>query len=258
MGNPPAGNVVGRRIVPLPVFSQDSRLPWPSFGVTMQARKGISAGQTPFIYELSTLPPTTITRPGTNPPRPLVPQPAPPTTPKGAIRTSGAIRTMPPQTPPGGQILGPNGQIIPPRAMPAQPAQPAQTGFGTPAQPTQPKRTAGPQAPGAAPAAPQYLPQPPARPAAARVAAVPVSAGPSAAGLARAAYVLGWLTVLLNLLAGIPAIICGHMALQRANQSGTPAAIRLTARRGLVLGYTLSFLWLALIILVIIVAHSHA
>ena len=66
--------------------------------------------------------------------------------------------------------------------------------------------------------------------------------------LARAAYILGWLTILLGLFAGIPAIICGHLALRRANLSLIPEQVKRKARIGLALGYIVSFLWLLLII----------
>jgi hypothetical protein len=78
-------------------------------------------------------------------------------------------------------------------------------------------------------------------------------ASSTAAELANAAYVLGWVAVLLGLLAGIPAIICGHVALQRASQDWIPDAVKRRARIGLALGYILSFLWLALIILIIVI-----
>jgi hypothetical protein len=70
--------------------------------------------------------------------------------------------------------------------------------------------------------------------------------------LAIAALVLGWLTIVFGLLAGVPAIICGHMALRRASGVSAPNVVTRRARTGLALGYIVSFVWIALFILIII------
>lgn len=243
MGKRPRGNVAGKRIVPLPTFNQNNHLPWPSFDVNLQARKSVSNGQTPYVFTLSALPPATITNPAANPPRISVPPKAPPTMPQNAKRTAGPVSASTQQ-----------GTVAP--ASPASPATahqppattqtPAWSAYGSPVKPTQPKRTAGPIThPSVPPVTPYAQPlHVPVVPAA--VAGKPTSS--SVHELAKAAYILGWLTILLGLFAGIPAIICGHLALRRANLSLTPEQVKRKALIGLTLGYILSILWLLLII----------
>jgi len=77
-----------------------------------------------------------------------------------------------------------------------------------------------------APPPPPPEPQAPAAPA----------AGGGTNGLAIASLILGILSIVcLGILAGIPAIICGHMALKRIKESGQGG--RGLAIVGLVLGY---------------------
>jgi len=75
-------------------------------------------------------------------------------------------------------------------------------------------------------------PQPPAQP---QAPAAP-AAGGGTNGLAIASLIMGILSmVCLGILTGIPAIICGHMALKRIKESGQGG--RGLAIVGLVLGY---------------------
>ncbi|MFO8012330.1 MAG: DUF4190 domain-containing protein [Phycisphaerae bacterium] len=77
-------------------------------------------------------------------------------------------------------------------------------------------------------------PPPPEQPAPPQAPAAPEGGGTN--GLAIASLILGILSmVCLGLLAGIPAVICGHMALGRIKQSGQGG--RGLAIVGLVLGY---------------------
>lgn len=56
-------------------------------------------------------------------------------------------------------------------------------------------------------------------------------------GLAIASLVLGIISLCTGLFGGIPAVICGHMALNRINQSNGAIGGRGMAIAGLILGY---------------------
>jgi len=73
-------------------------------------------------------------------------------------------------------------------------------------------------------------------------------------GLAIAALVCGIGQVLIGILAGIPAIILGHMARSRIRQTGEQGAGMALA--GLILGYIGLALTILVIIIAIAVAHS--
>ncbi|HEU5441840.1 MAG TPA: DUF4190 domain-containing protein [Ktedonobacterales bacterium] len=62
--------------------------------------------------------------------------------------------------------------------------------------------------------------------------------------LGTASLVLGLLGILLPLVAGVPAIICGHLALRRADPVWTPERLKRRAQWGLALGYLTSLAWL--------------
>lgn len=82
-------------------------------------------------------------------------------------------------------------------------------------------------------------------------------------GMAIASMVCGIVSLFLcylNLLAAIPAVICGHMALSRINQSPVPVAGRGMAITGLVTGYLgllFGLLWIGVFVFAMVsAAHS--
>ncbi|HEY8961436.1 MAG TPA: GYF domain-containing protein [Luteolibacter sp.] len=78
----------------------------------------------------------------------------------------------------------------------------------------------------------------------------PYYASPPTSGLAIASMVCGLVGFLLCYfcaLLGIPAVICGHMALKQMNESSLPMSGRGMALTGLILGY----LWIGLSLLAI-------
>lgn len=85
--------------------------------------------------------------------------------------------------------------------------------------------------------------------------AAPVVGQAPVCGLAIASMVCGIVAVMLCYLcalAGIPAVICGHLALARIRRSPVPLAGRGMAITGLILGY----LWIALTALAVILAFA--
>jgi competence protein ComGC len=81
---------------------------------------------------------------------------------------------------------------------------------------------------------------------------------PQKSGLAIASLVLGIAGIALCLgpLAGLPAVICGHLASARIKKSGGSLAGRGLATTGLITGY-LSFLWIVVIGLMAALAIPH-
>ncbi len=67
--------------------------------------------------------------------------------------------------------------------------------------------------------------------------AMPGTLAPSGGGLATASMVLGFFSILGSFLTGIPAIICGHMALSRMSRPGADPRGRGRAITGLIFGY---------------------
>lgn len=90
--------------------------------------------------------------------------------------------------------------------------------------------------------------------------AVPYGVMPGAtSGLAIASMVCGIVGVLmcfcyLSGLCGIPAVICGHMALSRISRSPVPVAGRGMAIAGLILGYLDILISIGLIVMMVIAA----
>jgi uncharacterized membrane protein YbaN (DUF454 family) len=75
-------------------------------------------------------------------------------------------------------------------------------------------------------------------------------AGQRVKRLGTASLVLGLLGIVLPLVAGVPAIICGHLALRRADPVWTPERLKRRAQWGLALGYLTSLAWLGYILVI--------
>lgn len=92
--------------------------------------------------------------------------------------------------------------------------------------------------------------------------AVPYGAMPGAtSGLAIASMVCGIVSIFLCYLAGflgLPAVICGHMALNRISQSPTPIGGRGMAIAGLILGYIGILISVGMIVVMIVALTSAA
>lgn len=105
-----------------------------------------------------------------------------------------------------------------------------------------PRRVAGPLTP----------------PAAAGNAAQPHSSAtmrlpiaPDAARLTSWAIALGLLGVLCGFVTGVPAAICGHLALRRLARTGGTLALRRRAQWAIALGYATTLFWAAYLLLTV-------
>ncbi|HWB60892.1 MAG TPA: DUF4190 domain-containing protein [Chthoniobacteraceae bacterium] len=100
--------------------------------------------------------------------------------------------------------------------------------------------------PGIAAVPPPALPRPVDMPMARRP--IPMMAQPqSTSGLAIASMILGLLGFFLSFLAGIPAIICGHVALSKIKRAGGALGGKGMAITGLVTGYGFSTFYIAIL-----------
>lgn len=264
MGAPSGGSLVGKQVAKLPVPEHNDRLPWPYYAVEPAARAMAVTAQR---VQTITLGPLGATAPVVS----AAPRPAPPMAiPTSAKRVAGPSNTSAPAASPAAPI-----------ALPAQVKAPA--ALAVPAQ-MAPRRTAGPMtasgasvpaasAPGApmvsypssvgshaaatwpsAPAPAPHTQQGNRSPAPVRGAAggslVAQRAGQRVKRLGTASLVLGLLGIVLPLVAGVPAIICGHLALRRADPVWTPERLKRRAQWGLALGYLTSLAWLSYILVI--------
>lgn len=285
MGAPSGGSLAGKQVAKLPAPEHDDRQVWPYFAVADAARKLVVTQQGVQKITLEALKPAAHTVPlqplqPPSPPKPVQPPPPPQqqiTIPPGAKRFAvpgGSTQAAP--TPPTG---APQPQLQPRTAIIMNPAASPATvplpGFGTVAPPTKPRRTAGPMTPSgtpapapAAPSAPLMTPRQgmggavrgvmpsPQSPSGgsglrARGTSAPAKQRAiAAARLATAALVLGLLGILLPIVAGVAAIVCGHWALGQADPIWTPEQIKRRAQWGLALGYLTTILWLGFLVFV--------
>ena len=80
---------------------------------------------------------------------------------------------------------------------------------------------------------------------------------PPTSGLATASLVLGITSFVVCGLLGIPAVICGHMALNQIDNSALPMGGRGMAIAGLVCGYLINLLILAIVVVFVSIGFNH-
>lgn len=262
MGAPSGGSLVGKQVAKLPVPEHNDRLPWPYYAVDPAARATVVTAQRVQTITLGPLGAAPVVAPAPAAPAPPMPIPV------GAKRVAGPSSTSAsaPAVPPSAATLRPPTSAAP-MAQPAQVKVPAAVAVSPQ---MAPRRTAGPMTASGASSPASSSPsvpmvsypssagsQPPAPyvqagkqvPAPVRGAAGgPLATQRAAQGVRRlgtASLVLGLLGILLPLIAGVPAIICGHLALRRADPVWTPERLKRRAQWGLALGYLTSLAWLA-------------
>lgn len=260
MGAPSGGSLVGKQVAKLPVPEHNDRLPWPYYAVEPAARAMAVTAQR---VQTITLGPLGATAPVVS----AAPRPAPPMAiPTSARRVAGPSSTstsaaahaapsaMPPNPRPpavaaAGQAKAPAALAISPQMAPRRTAGPmTASGASSPAAsaPSMPLVSYPSSAASQAPAPYSALGN--GAPALVRGAAGgSLATQRTAQGVHRlgtASLVLGLLGILLPLVAGVPAIICGHLALRRADPVWTPERLKRRAQWGLALGYLTSLAWL--------------
>lgn len=114
-----------------------------------------------------------------------------------------------------------------------------------------PRRVAGPVSPPAA--AGTSAPKSTASAASAphSVATLRLPPVPDAARLTSWAIALGLLGILCGFVTGVPAAICGHLALRRLARTGGTLALRRRAQWAIALGYATTLFWAAYLLLTV-------
>lgn len=259
------------KVASLPAPEAIDHLPWPYFAVPAVERRRVVARHQPQTVTLGTLSATV----------PVVALHTAPamTIPQTARRVAAALRppvaAQSPAAPPATRAL-PGTQR--PATQPARPPRqaapvpvtapipiPPLTGpvAGGPAiEALKPRRVAGPLTSPTAPSnsapAPSSASRSPGTVALVRttvrqpIATVRLPPAPDAARLVSWALALGLLGVLCGFVTGVPAALCGHLALRRLARTSGAGSLRRRAQWAIALGYATSLFWASYLLLTVV------
>lgn len=247
----------------LPAPEAIDHVPWPYFAVSAADRRRMVARQQPQTVTLVALSATS----------PVVATQAAPamTVPQAIRRATAALRPQPSST--SSVSVPPATRALPgtrrPAAQPAHPPRragpvpvtapvPAVSAMSTgpvaggPAvQAMKPRRVAGPLTPSTVTGGATPVPKTTASTASAGrpIATMRLPPVPDAARLTSWAIALGLLGILCGFVTGVPAVVCGHLALRRLAHTRGSLALRRRAQWAIALGYATTLFWAAYVLL---------
>ncbi|HEX6798638.1 MAG TPA: DUF4190 domain-containing protein [Ktedonobacterales bacterium] len=255
-------------VVPrLPTPEAIDHVPWPYFAVSAAERRRMVARQQPQTVALVALGATTPV---------VATQAAPAMTVPQAIRRATAALRPPPSSSTSSVSVPPATRALPgtrrPAAQPAHPPRragpvpvtapvPAVSAMSTgpvaggPAvQAMKPRRVAGPLTPSPVIGGATPVPKTTASPASAArpIATMRLPPVPDAARLTSWAIALGLLGILCGFVTGVPAVVCGHLALRRLAHTRGSLALRRRAQWAIALGYATTLFWAAYVLLTMV------
>lgn len=254
------------KVSSLPAPEAIDHVPWPYFAVPAAERRRVVAKQHPQTVTLGALSATVPVVAPHPAPAMTMPQLArrvtaalhPPAATSAVAATPPATRALPGTQRPASQPVHPPRHAAPvPVTAPIPITGPV---AGGPAiQALNPRRVAGPLTP---PAATGSLGS--AGGSAAGIAARTRSSGarpaatlrlpptPEAADLTSWAISLGMLSIFCGFVTGVPAAICGHVALRRLARARDAGSLRRRAQWAIALGYATSLFWAAYLLLTVL------
>lgn len=249
----------------LPAPEAIDHVPWPYFAVSAADRRRMVARQQPQTVTLVALSATSPV---------LATQAAPAMTiPQAIRRATAALRPQPSSSsvavPPATHALpgtrrpasqpthsprraGPVPVTAPVPAVSTAPAGPVAGGPAV--QAMKPRRVAGPLTPSPVIGGATPVPKTTASPASAArpIATMRLPPVPDAAHLTSWAIALGLLGILCGFVTGVPAVICGHLALRRIAHTRGSLALRRRAQWAIALGYATTLFWAAYVLLTMV------